>query len=138
MRKVEAGSDLTNKSGQSLAEIVASTQRVTDVIGEIAAASREQSSGIEQLNRTVAQMDGVVQQNAAQAEEMATTAQSLVEQSWNLKEATSRFNLGDREKAPVAAAPLPALRNRALPPTGPRCGAIRSRSSSKRNCAAMA
>src|SRR5262249_26997889 len=80
VRKVEAGSDLVNRSGQALEEIVASVRRVTDLMAEIAATSKEQATGINQVNRAVAQMDGVVLQNATQAEELTSTAQSLSRQ----------------------------------------------------------
>ena len=57
MQKVEAGTELVNQSGETLEEIVGSVKRVTDIVAEIAAASQEQSTGIEQVNKAVAQMD---------------------------------------------------------------------------------
>ncbi|NEL42624.1 MAG: hypothetical protein G3W69_32975, partial [Xanthomonas perforans] len=63
--KVAQGSSLVQQAGTTMAEIVASVQRVTDIMGEISAASQEQSSGIEQVNLTVTQMDEATQQNAA-------------------------------------------------------------------------
>jgi methyl-accepting chemotaxis protein I, serine sensor receptor len=70
-------------------------QRVTDIMGEIAAASEEQSSGIEQVARAVTQMDEVTQQNAALVEEAAAAAQSLEDQAGTLKAAVSVFQLND-------------------------------------------
>jgi methyl-accepting chemotaxis protein len=93
--KVESGSELVTKSGQTLKEIVSSVKRVTDIIGEIAAASQEQSSGIDQVNRAVTQMDQVVQANATETEELSSTAQSLTAQSQQLQSLVARFKLGD-------------------------------------------
>ena len=73
VRKVEDGSVLVTQSGQTLEKIVAAVKKVSDIVAEIAAASREQSSGIEQVNRAVMQMDELTQQNAALVEE-ATAA----------------------------------------------------------------
>jgi methyl-accepting chemotaxis protein len=113
VRKVEAGSDLVSKSGQTLAEIVASVRRVTDLMAEIAATSKEQSTGITQVNRAVAQMDSVVQRNAAQAEELSAAAQALTQQAVDLQDIVGRFKLGDGPAhAPVdlgRARPLAAL-----------------------------
>ncbi len=99
--KVEAGSELVNKSGATLQEIVVSVKRVTDIIAEIAAASREQSIGIEQVNRAVTQMDQVVQANAAQTEEMSSTAQALAEQAGRLQELVGRFTVANGHVASV-------------------------------------
>src|SRR5262245_2824559 len=84
VRKVENGSELVNKSGQSLQEIVTSVKRVTDIVSEIAAASREQSTGIDQVNKAVTQMDAVTQANASQTEELSGTAQALTAQAEQL------------------------------------------------------
>ena len=93
VRKVENGSDLVNKSGQTLSEIVSSVKRVTDIVSEIAAASKEQLTGVEQVNKAVSQMDRVTQSNASQTEEMSGTAQSLLSHSVQLGELVSRFRL---------------------------------------------
>lgn len=91
--KVKAGSDLVNKSGETLQEIVTSVKRVTDIVAEIAAASQEQTTGIEQINRAVTQLDHVTQSNASQTEEMSGTATALSAQSSRLQEAIAQFNL---------------------------------------------
>jgi methyl-accepting chemotaxis protein len=93
LRKVEAGSGLVNRSGETLQGIVGSVKRVTDIVGEIAAASGEQSTGIEQVNTAVTQMDQVTQSNSAQTEELSATAQSLAEQAAHLMELVSTFTL---------------------------------------------
>ena len=74
-------------------EIVASVQRVTDIMAEISAASEEQSSGIDQVNRAVSQMDEVTQQNAALVEQAAAAAGSLQEQAQRLSEAVAVFKI---------------------------------------------
>ncbi|WP_199435692.1 methyl-accepting chemotaxis protein [Xanthomonas oryzae] len=99
VHKVAEGSALVRKAGATMAEIVASVQRVTDIMGEISAASQEQSSGIEQVNQTITQMDETTQQNAALVEE--ATARSMEEQAGHLAEAVSVFKL-DQSAAPVA------------------------------------
>jgi methyl-accepting chemotaxis protein len=91
--KVRSGSELVSKSGQTLEEIVGAVKQVTDIVGEIAVASREQASGIEQVNKAVTQMDHVTQSNSAQAEELSATAQLLTVQAEQLQLLVSRFKL---------------------------------------------
>lgn len=93
LRKVEKGSLLVNKSGETLRSIVGSVKGVTDIVGEIAAAAGEQSTGVEQVNTAMTQMDQVTQSNAAQTEELSSTAQSLSEQSLRLTELVGTFTL---------------------------------------------
>ena len=95
VEKVEVGSGLVNKSGETLREIVGSVKRVTDIIAEIAAASAEQSTSIDQVNRAVTQMDQVTQSNAAQTEELASTAQALESRAQDLEALVGGFKLGD-------------------------------------------
>jgi len=90
---VGAGSRQVEQAGATMDEIVQSVARVTDIMGEITMASREQETGIEQINGAVAEMDTVTQQNAALVEEAAAAAQSLQEQSARLAEAVSVFRL---------------------------------------------
>ncbi len=94
VRKVENGSDLVNRSGQTLGEILQSVKRVTDIVAEIAAASQEQATGIEQVNKAAMQMDQVTQANSAQTEEMSSTAQGLSANAEQLQALVSRFQLG--------------------------------------------
>jgi methyl-accepting chemotaxis protein len=93
VHKVGEGSRLVNEAGATMGDIVDSVKRVTDIMGEITAASREQEAGIEQINQAVSEMDTVTQQNAALVEEAAAAAQSLQEQSANLAEVVSVFKL---------------------------------------------
>ncbi|MFY3997641.1 methyl-accepting chemotaxis protein [Achromobacter xylosoxidans] len=101
--KVGAGSQQVERAGATMQEIVASVKRVTDIMGEISAASEEQSSGIDQVNRAVSQMDEVTQQNAALVEEAAAAAGSLQEQAQRLAEAVAVFkiNAGDVIEVPA-------------------------------------
>jgi methyl-accepting chemotaxis protein len=94
--KVEAGSRLVADAGATMNEIVGSVQRVTDIIGEITAASSEQSDGIGQINSAVTQLDQMTQQNAALVEESAAAAESLREQAHRLAEVVSVFRVGGR------------------------------------------
>jgi methyl-accepting chemotaxis protein len=99
VRKVEAGSQMVNKSGEVLLEIVSSVKRVTDIVGEIAAASREQSAGVDQISKAMAQMDQVTQQNASQTEELSATAQILSSGAEQLQALVTRFRLEDERHA---------------------------------------
>ncbi|CAM4432946.1 hypothetical protein BOPS111487_21080 [Bordetella pseudohinzii] len=106
MGKVAAGSQQVERAGATMQEIVASVKRVTDIMGEISAASEEQSSGIEQVNRAVTQMDEVTQQNAALVEEAAAAAAALQEQSQHLAEAVAVFKINTGEVIDVATPTL--------------------------------
>lgn len=91
--KVELGSDLVHSAGATMREIVGSVNQVTDIMSAITAASAAQSSGIDQVNRTVAQLDEVPQRNAALVEEATAAARSLEEQAVELADAVSIFRL---------------------------------------------
>ena len=93
LRKVDAGSALVNRSGETLQGIVGSVKRVTDIVGEMAAAASEQSAGIEQVNTAMVQMDHVTQSNSAQTEELSATAQVLSEQAANQLDLVRTFTL---------------------------------------------
>jgi methyl-accepting chemotaxis protein len=105
VRKVEDGSVLVTQSGQTLEKIVASVKKVSDIVAEIAAASREQSSGIEQVNRAVMQMDELTQQNAALVEQATAASQAMAEQVRGLNEMLARFQVGMAELTVPASAP---------------------------------
>ncbi len=121
VKKVDAGTELVNQSGSTLGEIVTSVKRVTDIITEIAAAGKEQSVGIEQVNKAVSQMDAVTQKNASQTEEMSATAQTLTDQATQLRDLVGRFKLSESGRA----APRPAPRAKA-PATKPRPAVARA------------
>jgi methyl-accepting chemotaxis protein len=112
VEKVERGSKLVGQAGVTMDEVVASVKRVTDIMGEIANASAEQSAGIEQVNMSIIEMDSMTQQNAALVEEAAAAAQSLQDQAGELGRVVSIFKLVDGEEhsiEPVLAAPAPAV-----------------------------
>jgi len=107
--KVSLGSQLVNQAGSTMAEVVASVQRVSDIMGEISSASREQEGGITQINQAVTEMDAVTQQNAALVEEAAGAAGSLQEQADRLQQMVAVFKV-DGAEAMRTAAPVAAPR----------------------------
>ncbi|KAB7766607.1 MULTISPECIES: methyl-accepting chemotaxis protein [Xanthomonas] len=131
--RVAQGSALVDQAGKTMQEIVTSVQRVTDIMGEIAAASQEQSAGIEQVNQTVTQMDETTQQNAALVEEATAAARSMEEQAGQLSQAVAVFKieassapLGHPAVASVPSAPSrPAARSAAKPVAKPPARQVR-------------
>lgn len=124
--KVSEGSNLVNRSGETLEEINASVKKVSDIIAEIAAAGQEQSAGIEQVNKAITQMDEMTQQNAALVEEAAAASVSVGDQAQGLNKLISFFTTADQSNAsprtterrtanrpwpsqPVSETPEPAL-----------------------------
>jgi methyl-accepting chemotaxis protein len=133
VEKVQDGSRLVENAGKTMSEVVQSVKRVTDIMGEISAASQEQSSGIEQVNQTVTQMDQVTQQNAALVEEAAAAAKSLEDQAGGLAQSITVFKLahGAHSVSPVATrvtAPAPRVVRAASPrPTAaPKLAVVRA------------
>ena len=116
--KVEEGSKQVAEAGKTMDEIVGSVKRVTDIMAEIEAASREQTAGIEQINQAITQMDQVTQQNAALVEEAAAAAASLQEQASGLSQVVSIFKLGNEQAAPQRTAAF--IKPRAAPQQPPR------------------
>jgi len=94
--KVKAGTQLVDESGKTLEEIIEGTQKVADIIAEIAAASIEQASGIDQVNNAVTQMDNMTQDNAALVEESAAASRSMQDQAANLSNMMEFFKLDQR------------------------------------------
>ncbi|MET3131154.1 methyl-accepting chemotaxis protein [Oxalobacteraceae bacterium GrIS 1.11] len=107
VEQVDAGSKLVNQAGATMDEVVASVKRVSSIIGEITNAGQEQSSGIEQINQAITQMDAVTQQNAALVEEAAAAAASLQDQASTLAQVVSAFkiNLAHAPARPVLSGP---------------------------------
>jgi methyl-accepting chemotaxis protein len=91
VHKVRQGETLASEAGTTMAEVTQAVARVTDIMGEIAAASTEQSKGIEQVSHAITQMDEVTQQNAALVEEAAAAANSLEDQGRQLNECIASF-----------------------------------------------
>lgn len=99
---VEQGSALVNQAGETMTQVVSSIRRVTDMVGEISAASTEQSAGVAQVGETVQQMDWVTQQNAALVEQMAASAMGLQGQAEQLVEAVSVFRIAGQDNMEAA------------------------------------
>jgi ABC-type transporter Mla subunit MlaD len=102
------GSQLVDEAGRTTSEVVQSVKRVTDLMGEISAASGEQHTGIEQVNQAIMQMDEVTQQNAALVEEASAAAQSMAAQSNTLRELVSIFTIDASDPAAQASGLAPA------------------------------
>lgn len=118
VEKVEIGTKLVGQAGTTIDEVVSSVKHVTDIIAEISAASQEQSVGIEAVNRSIIEMDGVTQQNAALVEEAAAAAQSLQDQASELAKVVSIFKLNANEQSMAgmrASAPATAPVRRVEP-----------------------
>ncbi|AMP10518.1 sensory box protein [Collimonas arenae] len=105
VKKVEAGTVLAEHAGVTMREIIESVQRVSSIMSDIATASREQSSGIAQVNDAVTQMDEVTQQNAALVEQAAAAAGSLQDQTMKLEQALTVFKLDRKPQATAAGIP---------------------------------
>jgi methyl-accepting chemotaxis protein len=125
--KVESGSQLVGHAGSTMDDIVASVQRVSDIIGEIRSATAEQSQGIASVSQTMGQLDQMTQQNSALVEESTAAADSLREQAVRLTEVVAQFRVqGSAEfsrtlhrpatRPPAARTPAPALKKAPLPP----------------------
>jgi methyl-accepting chemotaxis protein len=93
--KIDNGNTLVNQSGETMKNVVASIQQVDDIVTEIAAASTEQASGIDEVGKAITQMDEVTQQNAALVEEAAAAAESLKSQAQQLSKRVSTFVLDE-------------------------------------------
>jgi methyl-accepting chemotaxis protein len=126
VEKVDIGAGLVDQAGATMQEVVASVKRVTDIIAEFSVASQEQTTGIDQINHAIVQMDNVTQQNAALVEQAAAAAQSMQEQAANLSHVVSVFKLDSHQlqqmqqaepaqRRPAAAAPAPARKPAARP-----------------------
>jgi methyl-accepting chemotaxis protein len=120
--QVQEGVGLVNQTGTSLTEILGSIKQVADIVSEIAAASQEQSTGIDQINKALTQMDEVTQQNSALVEENAASAKTLEHQSAAMNEKVAFFKLDDHADSHAAKAPAatrlaarPAARREAAP-----------------------
>jgi methyl-accepting chemotaxis protein len=107
---VDAGAELVDRAGNTMDEIVTSVRHVTDIMGEIMSAGEEQSSGIDQINRAIGQMDEMTQQNAALVEQAAAAADSLQEQAAALEQLVSVFRIERGSGQPrVGSAQVQAL-----------------------------
>jgi methyl-accepting chemotaxis protein len=126
VEKVNAGTLLADKAGNTMNEVVTSVKRVTGIIGEIADASAEQTTGIEQVNQAIAAMDRATQQNAALVEEAAAAAASMREHAGSLNRVTGAFVLGPEHARSTAQIHL--IASNAGKPAGAMDGLARARS----------
>jgi methyl-accepting chemotaxis protein len=131
VEQVGQGSQLVDRAGQTMQEVVASIRRVSDIVGEISAASREQSAGVAQIGQAVSQMDHATQQNAALVEESASAAESLRTQARQLVEVVAAFSLNSPHAAPRTATtatvikqPAPVQRPKVAAAPRPRANAV--------------
>lgn len=120
VEKTDAGTKLVGQAGETMAEIVSSVQRVTDIMAAIAEASIEQSNGIGQVNSAVAQLDQVTQQNAALVEEIAASAEALQERAGGLVDSVSIFTIARSTSAPRAALAKKSDHHQAAAPAAPK------------------
>jgi methyl-accepting chemotaxis protein len=108
--QVQEGVELVNKAGAALTEILESVKKVAEIVSDIAAASSEQSTGLDQINTALSQMDEVTQQNSALVEQNAAAAKSLEQQSQTMDEQVRSFRLGDAQSAGEATRPAAPAR----------------------------
>jgi methyl-accepting chemotaxis protein len=112
---VEQGTVLVDEAGTTMAEVVGSIRKVSDLVGEISSASNEQAAGVAQVGEAVTQMDQATQQNAALVEQMAAAASSLRSQAGDLVETVAVFNLGANAQASVVKTTVRAPASKAVP-----------------------
>jgi methyl-accepting chemotaxis protein len=124
--KVTDGYKLVEQAGNTMDEVVNAVKRVTDIMGEISAASTEQSQGIEQVNRAITQMDETTQQNAALVEEAAAAAESLQDQAASLSQSVAVFRTGAGNSGGGQLTASAAFMNRGTPPVRALPGQPRS------------
>jgi methyl-accepting chemotaxis protein len=111
VQKVDAGGKLVDDAGRTMHDIVTSVRHVADIMGEITTASAEQSSGIEEVNQAIGQMDEMTQQNAALVEEAAAAAESMQQQVIMLRDSVARFRLEQDGEPAKQLSALPAAVN---------------------------
>ena len=145
VKKVEDGSHLVSRSGESLNEIVISVKKVSDIVAEIAAASREQSSGIDQVNKAVAQMDQMTQQNAALVEQAAAASNSVADQARTLTALMEGYRVAGSPDvashaptAPAGRSPVVTKFERRRGPEKPRTAKAQANSAARASDSAAA
>jgi len=108
--QVQDGVQLVNQAGSALGEITVSINKVTEIIADIAAASMEQSTGVDEVNKALTQMDEVTQQNSALVEENAATAKALELQAQSMDDQVGYFHISADDAAAAHSAPVESLR----------------------------
>jgi methyl-accepting chemotaxis protein len=120
VERVEQGTTLVDQAGVTMAEVVGSIKRVTDIMGEISAASNEQAAGVTQVGEAVTHMDQATQQNAALVEEMAAAASSLKSQAQELVQVVSTFKTSGNAASSHSASHTMPTAGAASKPSAPR------------------
>ncbi len=115
VNKIRNGNELVDRSGSTMKEVVVSIKRVNDLMAEIASASAEQASGIDEINKAVTQMDDMTQQNAALVEQAAAAAESLLSQAEQLYDHVAMFTVSETSKVAARVLPPVTKRQAALP-----------------------
>ena len=148
VERVEQGTALVDEAGSTMSEVVASIRRVTDIMGEISAASNEQALGVSQIGEAVTNMDQVTQQNAALVEQMAAAASSLKSQAQELVQTVAVFKLNAIEStvrtqvrsAQAKSIPIAGMERRVSPATNakPKAAAVKTVSLPKPKAVAKA
>ena len=118
-KRAENGASIASRVSEVLREIVGSTQKVNALLAEVANASQEQADGVIQINKGVTELDTVTQQNAANSEELAATAEQTAAQVGSLREVVNRFKIGDDTPSSRAKRPARAAPSRSTGPTQP-------------------
>jgi uncharacterized phage infection (PIP) family protein YhgE len=136
--QVKEGVELVNKAGGALTEIVESIKKVAQIVAEIASASAEQSTGIDQVNTALTQMDEVTQQNSALVEENASAAKSLEAQALGMDERVSFFQVGDSAPAGAPSRVVALAPKRPTPAATKRAPAVAKGGSAGRMQAGLA
>ncbi len=137
VERVALGTTLVDQAGATMTEVVGSIKRVTDIVGEISAASNEQSAGVAQVGEAVSQMDQTTQKNAALVEESAAAAESLKQQARQLVQAVAVFKLVDDNRTPVVM-PAPVATAAHAENVTPRRGPNRARNVTRSRIGAKA
>jgi methyl-accepting chemotaxis protein len=121
VERVEIGTALVDSAGATMSEVVTSIRRVTDIMGEISSASKEQASGVAQVAEAVSQMDRATQQNSTLVQQMASAASSLRAQSTELVQTVAVFKLSSKDDPiRLSAAPVRSMPPKSLPPKSPK------------------
>ncbi|CAN7736861.1 methyl-accepting chemotaxis protein [Pseudorhodoferax sp. LjRoot39] len=136
VEQVEQGSELVDRAGRTMEEVVGAIRRVSDIVGEISSASSEQSTAVGQVGEAVSQMDQVTQQNAALVEESAAAAESLRNQADQLVQAVAVFSLEGDGAAHAAVPSTPAAQRAGRLERRPAANVIRPAFGSMQRCAA--
>lgn len=143
VERVEQGTVQVDQAGVTMNEVVSSIRRVTDIMGEISAASQEQTTGVAQVGEAVTSIDEATQQNAALVEQMAAAASSLRNQAHELVEAVSVFRLSAGEQSGAGlrmAKPMGAARQAATRKpvaTAPKAGMLQAKAQIKASAPAL-